>query len=158
MSKSVAGFFVIMMALVARQDDAPPAIPVAQAYLAAYQAQDFDALAALYAEDAVFIDPTSFDVGNITQPIDWQGRDAILSGLRSWNVARLEYAVDRNYQASGRTVFDGAVTAVYALEDGDQHYRFPIITIVTVQDGQVVEHRDYTDYAGMQRIAPAGDH
>lgn len=157
MSKSVAGIFVIMMALAARQEDAPD-IPVAEAYLAAYEAQDFDALAALYAEDAVFIDPTSFDVGEITQPIDWQGRDAILTGLRSWNVERLEYAVDRNYQASGRTVFDGAVTAVYALEDGDQHYRFPIVTIVTVQDGQVVEHRDYTDFTGMERIAPAGGH
>lgn len=157
MDKSVAGALVIFMAIAVRQSDgdAEP-LPVAQTYLAAYQAQDFAALESIYAENAVFIDPTSFDVGAITPPIDWHGRDAILDGLRSWNVERLEYDIDREYEASGRTVFDGAVTAVYALESGERHYRFPIVTIITVEDGEVVEHRDYTNYAGMRQLSPPG--
>lgn len=129
--------------------DAGDARPVAEAYLDAYQSQDFEALAALYAADASFIDPTSFDVGDITPPISWRGKAQILDGLASWGVVRLDYAIDRSFAASGRVVFDGAVTAVYATQSGQRAFVFPIVTIVTVDAGEVIEHRDYTDYAGM---------
>jgi ketosteroid isomerase-like protein len=125
---------------------------VAQAYLAAYESQDFERLAELYAPDARFVDPTSFDVPETTPPIDWQGPDAIIAGLQSWGVADVDYQVDRSFTASGRTVFDGSVTAVFANNGDAVSYRFPIITIVTVADGHVVEHRDYTDYAGARRV------
>ena len=125
---------------------------VANAYLEAYETQDFDSLAALYAPDARFVDPTSFDVPDTTPPIDWRGRDTIIAGLQGWGVAEVDYQIDRSFTASGRTIFDGSVTAVFANNGDAVSYRFPIITIVTVADGHVVEHRDYTDYAGAQRI------
>lgn len=125
---------------------------LAQAYLEAYETQDFEQLAELYAPDARFVDPTSFDVPDTTPPIDWQGPDAIIAGLQSWGVAEVDYRIDRSFTASGRTIFDGSVTAVFANNGDAVSYRFPIITIITVADGLVVEHRDYTDYAGAQRI------
>lgn len=131
--------------------DAPEA--VAEAYLAAYQAQDFAALEALYAEDAVFIDPTSEAIQGIGGPFDWTGREAILAGIRGWGATRLEYEIDRTWSASGHVVFDGAVAAIYETETGSVAYRYPIITIVTVEDGRVTEHRDYTDFSGMTQEA-----
>ncbi|MEN0652934.1 MULTISPECIES: nuclear transport factor 2 family protein [Hyphobacterium] len=122
---------------------------VAEAYLAAYQAQDFAALEALYAEDAVFIDPTSEAIQGIGGPFDWTGREAILAGIRAWGATRLEYTVDRSWSASGHVVFDGAVAAIYETQTGTVAYRYPIVTIVTVGNGQVTEHRDYTDFSGM---------
>jgi ketosteroid isomerase-like protein len=131
--------------------DTPEA--VAEAYLAAYQAQDFAALETLYAEDAVFIDPTSETVPGIGGPFDWTGREAILAGIRGWGATRLEYEIDRSYSASGHVVFDGAVAAIYETQAGSVAYRYPIITIVTVEDGHVTEHRDYTDFSGMTQEA-----
>ena len=126
---------------------------VAEAYLAAYQAQDYSALAGLIAEDAVFIDPTSEAVAGIPEAFHWSGRDAILAGMQSWGASRLDYTIDRQYAASGHVVFDGAVAAIYETAEGVTAYRYPIITIVTVEDGEVTEHRDYTDFSGMTQEA-----
>ncbi|HAQ36258.1 MAG: hypothetical protein CMF74_07245 [Maricaulis sp.] len=126
---------------------------IADAYLAAYQAQDFDALAGWIAADAVFIDPTSEAVPGIAEPFHWTGRDAILAGMRSWGASRLEYEIDRRYSASGHVIFDGAVAAIYETPDGVTAYRYPIITILTIAEGQVIEHRDYTDFSGMTQEA-----
>ncbi|MCF8880498.1 nuclear transport factor 2 family protein [Hyphobacterium sp. SN044] len=135
----------------AQAQDAPEA--VAEAYLAAYQAQDFVALEALYAEDAVFIDPTSEAIQGIGGPFNWTGREAILAGIRGWGATRLEYEIDRTWSASGHVVFGGAVAAIYETETGSVAYRYPIITIVTIEDGHVTEHRDYTDFSGMTQEA-----
>jgi ketosteroid isomerase-like protein len=145
-----------LCALVVWQTAPAEPVAVAEAYLAAYEAQDFDALRTLYAENAVFIDPTSADVQPITPPISWRGRETIIEGLRSWGVARMDYTLDRSFHASGQVVFDGTSDVVYQTPNGELTYRFPIITILTVEDGQVTEHRDYTDYAGMRELPASG--
>ena len=81
------------------------------------------------------------------------GREAILAGIRGWGATRLEYTIDRSYSASGHVVFDGAIAAIYETQTGSVAYRYPIITIVTVEDGHVTEHRDYTDFSGMTQEA-----
>jgi len=129
-------------------------VTVANTYLAAYEAQDFATLSTLYAPDAVFIDPTSFAVDQ-TPPIEWQTPETIISGIRGWNVASMTYELDRRFAASDRNVFEGAVTVRYALDTGERAWRYPIVTIITVEGGQVTEHRDYTDYAGMTEVTPA---
>ena len=145
-----------LCALVLWQATPAEPVAVAEAYLAAYESQDFVALRALYAEDAVFIDPTSANVQPITPPISWRGRDAIIEGLRSWGVARMDYTLDRTFHASGQVVFDGTSDVIYQTPNGELTYRFPIITIITVANGQVTEHRDYTDYAGMHQVPAPG--
>jgi len=121
---------------------------VAEAYLAADERQDYEAMRVIYADDARFIDPTSFAIPLVTPPINWLGADAIIAGISSWGVDRLSYEIDRSYEASNAVIFDGSTIVTYVSELGERQFNYPIITIITVQDGKVVEHRDYTDFAG----------
>jgi ketosteroid isomerase-like protein len=125
---------------------------IARAYLAAYEAADYDTMREYYTEDAVFIDPTSFGIPNISDTIHWQGADAIIAGISAWGVSGLEYTFDRIYESSGRVIFDGATHVIYSGDNGDVIYNYPIITIITVENGLVVEHRDYTDFAGATQV------
>ena len=146
----------VILSTGAQAQDSAGARDVAEAYLAAYQTQDFDQMRELYAGDAHFIDPTSFDIPQITAPIDWQGADSIIAGISSWGIQHITYHQDRSYEASNAVIFDGNADVSYATETGARIFNYPIITIITVRDGQVVEHRDYTDYAGAREIsAPA---
>ena len=129
---------------------------VAEAYIAAYESQDYDAMRTLYADDAVFVDPTSFHLPSMP-PIDWQGSETIIAGITSWGIARLEYHLDNSFTASGAVIFDGTADVVYSIPAGDRVFNYPIVTIITVSDGHVVEHRDYTDYAGSREITPAAE-
>lgn len=138
-----------------RAADAGDPRHVAEAYLAAYQQQDHEAMRAFYAGDARFIDPTSFAIPRITAPIDWLGADAIIAGIAGWGVDRLSYEIERSYESSNAVIFDGSTTVTYITPAGDLSFRYPIITIVTVRDGKVVEHRDYTDFAGAQQVQAA---
>lgn len=125
---------------------------IADAYMDAYERQDFEAMRAHYAEDAVFLDPTSFDRPEVGQRIEWQGADAITRGVGAWGVAAADYTVDRSYASSGRVVYIGTVRVTYALETGPVSFDYPITTIITVADGRVAEHRDYTDFDGARRV------
>ncbi|WP_339744517.1 nuclear transport factor 2 family protein [uncultured Maricaulis sp.] len=126
---------------------------VAEAYLTAYENQDYDTMRALYATDANFVDPTSFHLPQMP-PIDWQGPDTIIDGIASWGISGLEYHLDRSYTASGAVVFDGNADVIYATPSGPRIFTYPIVTIITVSNGLVVEHRDYTDYANSREITP----
>lgn len=141
-----------MLTSTAVQTDQPAtSMDIARAYISAYEQQDFDAMRGLMADDAVFIDPTSFDMAFVQTPIHWTGPDEILGGVSAWNIARGEYHFDRVYEAAGRVVFDASMDVYYATSEGERGFRYPIITIVTVEDGRVTEHRDYT---GFNEMAP----
>ena len=129
-------------------------IASALAYLDAYQALDLERLEAFYAEDAAFHDPTSLRASVIGGPFVWRGRDEIMAGIRAWteSVSSLNYDVEDVYEASGRVVILGAVNPVVATPSGSAQFHYRIVTIVTVEDGLVREHRDYTDYAGVKQV------
>jgi ketosteroid isomerase-like protein len=136
------------------QGDHEATIAAATAYLDAYQAFDLERLEALYAEDATFDDPTSLHLTGVNgAPFVFRGRDAILDGIRHWirqSVTSLQYDVEEVYESSGRVVFIGAATS-----NGSTQWRFRIVTIVTIENGLVVEHRDYTDYWGATQVGSA---
>ncbi|MEQ1808995.1 MAG: nuclear transport factor 2 family protein [Terricaulis sp.] len=136
------------------QRDHEATIAAATAYLDAYQAFDLERLETLYAEEATFDDPTSLHLAGVNgAPFVFRGRDAILNGIRYWmqnSVTSLHYDVEEVYESSGRVVFVGAATA-----NGPSRWRFRIVTIVTIENGLVVEHRDYTDYWGATQVQPA---
>ena len=137
----------------AHRGDAPT-IARALAYLDAYQVLDLERLETLYAEDATFDDPTSLRVPGIGGPFVWRGRSEIMAGIRTWSqsVTSLRYDIEDIYEASGRVVVQGAVNPVVATPNGAVQFRYRIVTIVTVEDGMVREHRDYTDYAGATQV------
>ncbi|MGE0737457.1 MAG: nuclear transport factor 2 family protein [Alphaproteobacteria bacterium] len=133
-------------------------ISVARAYLEAYQRLDVQRLESHYADDVEFNDPTSLRVAGIGGPFVWRGREAVLSGVRRWarSIQSLNYDIDRIYEASGRVVFVGGVTSAVRTPGGLVRYRYPIVTIVTISDGRISEHRDYTDYAGAVQVPERG--
>lgn len=132
-------------------------IEAANRYLDAYQKLDFVELERSYAEGAAFEDPTSLMIQGIGGPFVWRGREKILAGIRTWaqSISSLRYDIDDVYEASGRVVFVGAVNPVVATGAGPVQYKYRIVTIITIEDGRVVEHRDYTDYAGAVEVKAA---
>ena len=129
--------------------DATLSRQTADAWLSAFLAQDFDTAREFLTDNSVFIDPTSFGRENFGEPINWTGADAIISGIASWGLTEGEYIFDRIYESPGRVIYDGSVRVTY---QNGARYDFPIITIVTVADGHLVEHRDYTDFDGAVRL------
>jgi limonene-1,2-epoxide hydrolase len=145
----------IMLAAPAFADTAAnSAREVAEAWLDAYQRQDFAAMTALMTEETVFVDPTSFSIEAVTERIEWRGPDAITSGIAAWGMDHGVYEIERSYEASDRVIFIGRVDVVYGQGEAAQTFRYPITTIVTVDGDHVVEHRDYTDFAGATRVQP----
>ena len=132
------------------QNDAVSPRETAEAWIAAYEAQDFDAMRALLTPDSVFVDPTSFERPEVTNTINWTGPDAIIAGVSAWGISHGAYDVSRTFASSNRIVFNAIMTVVYDTPDGEIAYLYPITTIITVEDGHVVEHRDYTDFDGMR--------
>lgn len=126
-----------------------PARQTADAWLAAYQAQDFDVARTLLTEASTFIDPTSFGREGFGDPINWTGADSIIAGISSWGLDEAEYTFNRVYESPGRVVYDGSVLVTY---QNGARFNYPIISIVTVENGHLVEHRDYTDFDGATRI------
>lgn len=124
----------------------------AERYIAAYERLDIDALRPLYAENVEFIDETSL---GFPQPFMWSGRDAVLAGIESWKatVKHIDYDVSRMFEMEGRVVIIGTADTLSERPDGRQAaFRFHIVTVVTFKDGEVVEHRDYVDYAAAERL------
>lgn len=127
---------------------------ISQQYLSAYQVLDIDALKKLYSAEARFIDPTSLNIPNLAQPFHWNGRDEILKGVSEWkkSVISLKYDIDKTFEASECVVFVGAVSAKVKTKQSTITYVYDIVTILTVKQGQVVEHRDYTNYKNVRVI------
>lgn len=126
-------------------------IAIADAYMSAYHHLDLEALETLYDEDAVFIDPT---VAGQPEVFSWTGRDRILGELAGWRtgMVRFEFQADRVFESAGRVVYIGHVVSEVRRANGSRKFTYPLVTIVTVQDGRIVEHRDYTDYAASRRL------
>lgn len=151
---AIGGMFFWLALILAPADaqETSSARQTAQSWLDAYQAQDFETMRALLTDESVFIDPTSLGRENFGNPINWQGPDAILSGVAEWGVTHAEYHIDRTYESPGRVIFNGSIDVTFGDPDSQVRYNFPIVTIVTVADGSVVEHRDYTDFDGASAL------
>lgn len=133
--------------------------PIADAYMRAYTGLDWDALEALLAEDANFKDETATLVfGDITS----DGREQMMQRFRDGytNVTHMELDVARRIVSGDIAIFEGTLNWGLRLDDDTiVESATPMVLIITVQDGKVIRHRDYIDYApflsGMEK-AQAG--
>lgn len=121
--------------------------PVADAYFAAYIARNWDALEPLLAEPAVFEDPTALHVFG---PVRSEGRTAIMERFRVGyaGISRMAFAPTRRMMSGNVAIYEGALD--FALDIGNGlvvESVNPMVIILTVEDGRVVSHRDYVDYA-----------
>lgn len=134
-------------------------IAVASKYLDAYATLNVERMASMYAEDATFIDPTSENAPGVPQTLHFTGRDTIVGVLGEYakNYRCLRYDFDRVYESGDCVVFVGRITAQLQADPKPLTLRSSIVTIVTVKDGRVAEHRDYYDYQGVEQSTDKGD-
>lgn len=129
---------------------------VARAYMDAYSRVDWDAMAALMSEDIIFADNTATGTDD-PEGIVTEGREALLEMLygfeAQYHPIELGFVWDTVFESNARVVFIGHVNALYPTQDPAQRFRWRSqqVTVVTVENGRVVEHRDYANYPGAEQ-------
>lgn len=120
--------------------------PVADAYFDAYIALDWDRLEPLLADNATFQDRTA---EQLFTSLKKDGKVDIMKGFRE-NYSGLTKMIFRK----SRVLHSGA----YAIYEGDLEWGVkypagrvvesvtPFVVILKVENGKVVEHRDWVDY------------
>lgn len=127
---------------------------LAELHIEQAMALDYDAMAELLSPDFVFVDPTA-DVyaGTPTAAAaeGIHGRAAAVALMRSWELPKMEFERLHTFFSGQHGVFWGRIRFL----DGADRAPFPVVFIVTVLDGQVVQRRDYGDYVGLTRRVEA---
>lgn len=132
----------------------------ADAWLVAVQSQDWEAMRALLAEDAVYEDPTAADERGV--PLRHVGPDAIVAFWRSSSeeseARNIRYRIDERFESGGVTV----LTMWLTIDVGGRYWNVDTesmalegrqVTSITVRDGRIVRVSDLVDYdAALGRI------
>ncbi|MEN7538551.1 nuclear transport factor 2 family protein [Aurantiacibacter flavus] len=121
--------------------------PVAEAYFQAYTSRDWDALEGLLADNATFRDPTATLVFGGVESV---GREAMMERFRLGyaGITHMEFTPFRQIVSGDVALAEGALH--WGLDLGEGHTVdsvTPMVIVLTLADGKVVEHRDYVDYA-----------
>lgn len=134
---------------------AQPSAEAGKAYLDAYQALDVARLERLYAEHARFVDPTS--QGFTDGGFNAQGRTAVMDLIRRFKTRHglesLEYVSTLTFHTDRVLVLAGRIRSRVRDKDSLRIYETPVVTILTIEKGVVVEHRDYLDYDAGREVA-----
>lgn len=120
---------------------------VADAYIDAYIAMDWNRIEPLLADNATFHDPTAEVLFGSKQK---EGKPAIMTAFRQGyaTVTKMTLHRTRAIHAGNYGIVEGELEwAVKFPGDRLVQSRGPFIIIVRVEGGKVVEHRDYVDYA-----------
>lgn len=128
-------------------DDRTGIDQIVDRYLAAYKKLDSGSAKPLLAQDFRFIDPTS---ESLESPFITYGREAVLQKWRDYLDTVDEHIfildIERRYSYSGHVVLIGKGGWRSVANGTVSEARMPFVTVISVQDGMIVEHRDYVDY------------
>lgn len=148
---ALAGLTLGSLAALPRSEEPDPRA-VAEAYLEAYGAMDFDRLETYWSEASVWQDPTSAAVGASPDPVS--GATAIRAHLTTatTGLEDLEFVFDERFESAGFVVSVG--TMRYGIDVAPpgkpaHRARFELRTVIVleIRDGVVVRHTDYTDFS-----------
>lgn len=126
---------------------------LADAWLSTIEAQDWAAMGALLAEDAVYEDPTAADERGA--PLRYEGREAIVEFWRTSSVdsgaRNIRYRVDERFESGGVTVFTlwltlGVGGGYWDVDTDVLWLSGRQVTVVTERDGRIVRVADHVDY------------
>lgn len=124
-------------------------LAIADRYIEAYQVFDIDTMASYYRKDSRFIDLTSKVFGADNAYI-MKNKDAIIKKLQGFvaqsGPIRLDFDIKHRYEAAGQVVYTANVKISTGSGKQLRTACAPITTIIHVEDGKVLEHRDYFDY------------
>ncbi len=127
----------------------------ADRYFEAYRDDDPRTMDGLLADEAVYLDPTSVTVG---EPIEVRGKYEILAMIEqaAGDAGDLEVDVRFRFYSNRHAFYvcqasyaiDGAELGAPGTEFRLEH---PVVHVLEFEDGKVVEHRRYLDYAAAGR-------
>ena len=128
---------------------------VGQAYFDAYIARDWDALEPLLAETGSFQDRTAELVfgGALAD-----GKPAMMTLFRQGytGITRMSLRPLRAFHSGHYSIFEGELDWAVQLGEGREVASvMPFLSILRIEDGLVVSHRDYADYAPFLAAARA---
>jgi len=119
---------------------------VAERYFAAYVAKDWRGLGELLAEDGSYADRTAELVfGNVLH----KGKEAVLRFFGSgYADVQMRYHPMRTIFTGHYAVFEGNLDWSMGVASGKtvKTDAMPFVVILRIENGLVVEHRDYADY------------
>ncbi|WP_299194133.1 nuclear transport factor 2 family protein [uncultured Erythrobacter sp.] len=121
--------------------------PVADAYFAAYTSRDWDTLEPLLAENSSFHDPTATHVFG---PVRSDGRAAMMERFRVGyaGISHMEFVTSRRMISADTAIYEGVLHWGLDIGGGTLVDTVtPMVIVLTIEDGKVVSHRDYVDYA-----------
>lgn len=118
---------------------------VGSRYFAAYIEKRWDDLEALLADEARFSDPTATLVFG---PVDHRGKAAMMKVFReNYGAISMRFSEARRIASADHMVFEGELSWTLRLPKRDIETRnMPLVTIIRIADGKVVEHQDFADY------------
>ncbi|NNC73034.1 MAG: nuclear transport factor 2 family protein [Sphingomonadaceae bacterium] len=128
---------------------------IGQSYFDAYIARDWDRLEPLLADSASFRDPTAALVFGGAQA---DGRAAMMTLFREGyaGITRMAWRPLRAIHSGQYSLFEGELD--WALDMGDGRIVasvMPFVTMLQIENGRVVSHRDYGDYTPFLAAAHA---
>jgi ketosteroid isomerase-like protein len=120
---------------------------VAAAYFAAYIERDWPKLSPLLADRGTFADPTAELVFGSVASI---GKKAVMKRFENGyaDIKYMHFNSTREVYAGRHAIFEGTLDWTLRIRDGREAVTkgMPFLTILKVEEGQVVEHLDYADY------------
>lgn len=120
---------------------------VAETYFDAYIRRDWTAIEGLISEDGGFSDPTSEQIFG-TKP--HRGKEETIKAFRSGyaGITAMSANITRTVFSSSYALFEGTLDWTLKLQSGKtiDTKEMPIVVILTIKDGKVVDHKDYADY------------
>lgn len=120
---------------------------VGQAYFDAYIARDWDSLEPLLAGTGSFHDATAELVFGGAEA---QGKAAMMTLFREGyaGIRRMELRPLRTFHSGHYAIFEGELDWTLQLDGGGEVSSvMPFITILRIENGLIVSHRDFADYA-----------
>ena len=120
---------------------------VSQAYFDAYIARDWDALEPLLADTGTFRDITAEPVFGGAGA---QGKAAMMTLFREGyaSITQMSLRPMRTIHSGQTSIFEGELDWTLRLQNGSEvRSVMPFLTILRVEDGLVVSHQDFADYA-----------
>ncbi|MEM1247593.1 MAG: nuclear transport factor 2 family protein [Acidobacteriota bacterium] len=133
-------------------------IELVERYLEAYERLDAEAMGSFYSDSVRFVDPTSEKTPLVT-PYVYEGKEDVVRMLSTVSqfYERLELDVVRIWESSGHVVVVANTQGVLRQTDASGRpieLSSQIVTVLLVEGGKIVEHRDYFDYLSAARSAP----
>ncbi|MFQ5529495.1 MAG: nuclear transport factor 2 family protein [Gemmatimonadota bacterium] len=124
--------------------ETPDTRTVTHTYVQLAFEQKYDDLLDVYAEDAVFFDPTG-DVfqGRVAEgPV--RGAEQIIALQKSWGITASWFDIQTMFTVGEYSLYRGILTVTF--QGSDAETTFPFATVLRAQDGRVTERTDFGEY------------